>query len=320
MLCKAIVTSTCAKKHKISRQCHDKAHATCKKCEAEVRAQEKRRQRDHQLDEKRQARQRAYAAQLAELADEMEHQKRILKDQADERDQKQAIDQMNQDLRNLKEKAKQPPQQPASTHSSTEHSETVPHNASVSSDHSTTSRAPQASTTGSTTHDQSTAANQSDSEPDWDKSESRDDWAWQKKFEGVENEALDSLVSMIGLESVKQQFLAIKAKVDTTVRQNVSLKGERFGAALLGNPGTGKTTIARLYAQFLVKMGAIPGDHFIETSGSSLANDGVSACKAHIDAILNAGGGVLFVDEVSGSRCHSCQRLTLLGISISIRQ
>ena len=42
-----------------------------------------------------------------------------------------------------------------------------------------------------------------------------------------------------GLESVKQQFLAIKAKVDTVVRQNVSLKGERFGAALLGNPGTG---------------------------------------------------------------------------------
>jgi hypothetical protein len=39
---------------------------------------------------------------------------------------------------------------------------------------------------------------------------------------------------------VKQQFLSIKTKVDTVVRQNVSLKGERFGAALLGNPGTGE--------------------------------------------------------------------------------
>jgi DNA replication protein DnaC len=46
---------------------------------------------------------------------------------------------------------------------------------------------------------------------------------------------------LVGLESVKQQFLSIKAKVDTVVRQGVSLKGERFGAALLGNPGTGKT-------------------------------------------------------------------------------
>jgi hypothetical protein len=43
----------------------------------------------------------------------------------------------------------------------------------------------------------------------------------------------------LGLESVKERFLSIKTKVDTVVRQNVSLEGERFGAALLGNPGTG---------------------------------------------------------------------------------
>lgn len=41
---------------------------------------------------------------------------------------------------------------------------------------------------------------------------------------------------------MKEQFLAIKSKVDTVVRQNVSLKDERFGAALLGNPGTGETS------------------------------------------------------------------------------
>lgn len=46
-------------------------------------------------------------------------------------------------------------------------------------------------------------------------------------------------LSELGLESVKQKFLMIKAKVDTMVRQNASLKDERFGAALLGNPGTG---------------------------------------------------------------------------------
>jgi hypothetical protein len=55
--------------------------------------------------------------------------------------------------------------------------------------------------------------------------------------------------------------------------------------------------VARLYAKFLVKVGALPGDHFIESSGSSLANDGVSACKAHIDKLLQEGGGVLFIDE-----------------------
>jgi hypothetical protein len=44
------------------------------------------------------------------------------------------------------------------------------------------------------------------------------------------------------LETVKEKFLAIKSKVDTLVRQGVPLNGERFGAALLGNPGTGKGT------------------------------------------------------------------------------
>ena len=39
---------------------------------------------------------------------------------------------------------------------------------------------------------------------------------------------------------MKEKFLAIKNKVDTLVRQGVPLSGERLGAALLGNPGTGK--------------------------------------------------------------------------------
>jgi flagellar biosynthesis GTPase FlhF len=304
----AIVISTCAKQHKTSRECHDKANATCRKCEAEVRAQEKRRQRDHKLDKERQAKQRAYAARLAEIEDEIEHQKRVMKDQADDRDRQQAIDQKKQDLRNLKEKANHPSKQPSSTSTRPEPSTTAANSASTSHNDSTSPQASQASTNENSTNAPSTATDQNDSEPDWDKSEARDDWAWQKKFEGAENEALDSLVSMIGLESVKQQFLAIKAKVDTVVRQNVSLKGERFGAALLGNPGTGKTTIARLYAQFLVKVGAIPGDHFIESSGSALANDGVSACKAHIDTILEAGGGVFFVDEAYQRKQCPCMK------------
>jgi Cdc6-like AAA superfamily ATPase len=46
-----------------------------------------------------------------------------------------------------------------------------------------------------------------------------------------------------------------------------------------------------------VNVGALPGDHFFESSGSSLANDGVSVCKAHIDKILEEGGGVFLIDE-----------------------
>lgn len=59
----------------------------------------------------------------------------------------------------------------------------------------------------------------------------------------------------------------------------------------------GKTTVARLYAQFLTSIGVIPGLCFKEETGASLANAGVNGCRKIIDDILNDGGGVLFIDE-----------------------
>lgn len=59
----------------------------------------------------------------------------------------------------------------------------------------------------------------------------------------------------------------------------------------------GKTTVARIYAQFLTSLGVIPGSCFKEETGASLANAGVSGCKSIIDEIMNDGGGVLFIDE-----------------------
>jgi hypothetical protein len=46
-------------------------------------------------------------------------------------------------------------------------------------------------------------------------------------------------MDMIGLEDVKDKFLSIKIEVDTAVRQGLDMAGKRFGASLLGNPGTG---------------------------------------------------------------------------------
>lgn len=89
------------------------------------------------------------------------------------------------------------------------------------------------------------------------------------------------------------------------VRQGTSLNDERFSAALLGNCGTGKTTVARIYGKFLSSVGVLPGSHFIETTGSKLANGGINVCQKHLDDIMEQGGGVLFIDEayqlVSGS-------------------
>ncbi|KAH7390934.1 P-loop containing nucleoside triphosphate hydrolase protein [Phaeosphaeria sp. MPI-PUGE-AT-0046c] len=292
MDCKAIVVSQCPKNHKVVRKCHDKAGATCGKCKAEARAAEKRRQRDLKLDEERQANQRAYAARLAEIEGEIEHQKILLKDHVLEQDRQNALAQKKADLLKMKQRAQA---RNLETKHPTHQKQQKGPDAPVSPGTASSATAGASEPTSPSTSDKESETHQDP--PAWNESDAKDDWEEQKELWGAENEALDALMQMIGLETVKEQFLTIKNKIDTLVRQNVPLKGERFGAALLGNPGTGKTTVARLYASFLVKVGALPGDHFFESSGSSLANDGVSAVKKHIDKILEAGGGVFFIDE-----------------------
>lgn len=53
-------------------------------------------------------------------------------------------------------------------------------------------------------------------------------------------------MSMVGLEDIKDKFLAIKLEVDTAVRQSLDISHQRFGASLLGNPGTGKQLLFHL--------------------------------------------------------------------------
>lgn len=70
----------------------------------------------------------------------------------------------------------------------------------------------------------------------------------------------------------------------------------------------GKTTVARIWGEFLAKAGAIPGSEFKETSGAKLASDGIKGCEKLLEAIKGAGGGVLFIDEAyqltSGSHAN----------------
>jgi hypothetical protein len=70
-------------------------------------------------------------------------------------------------------------------------------------------------------------------------SQSQKDWERRKKVDGASNDAIDSIMELIGLEEVKEQVLSIYAKIEVTKRQGISLKDERFNIVLLGNPGTG---------------------------------------------------------------------------------
>ena len=55
--------------------------------------------------------------------------------------------------------------------------------------------------------------------------------------------------------------------------------------------------MARHYAKFLTSVDVLPGDEFVETTGSRLANDGIPGIKKKLEEVLKAGGGAIFIDE-----------------------
>ena len=226
--CHKIIESICSRNHRLSRPCFKK-DLTCRLCEAEDRRQELKRQRDHKLNVEREIEQKEYARQLTELQDEIAHQRRLLRDGSEQNEREKILQQHQQDLKSLKTTVgrtrcvsiKDPSQQITVNQAST------------------TAAPPDATPNSAPDVEQVAAEDKHKGSLDIQISSARDEWEHQKVFEGAKNEALDSLMGMVGLEDVKDKFLSIKSRVDTAVRQNVDMKDERFGAALLGNPGTG---------------------------------------------------------------------------------
>jgi hypothetical protein len=209
MECDVLVQFVCSQKHRSKRPC-SKSQAACAICAEEDRQRERIQRRNAQLDAERDAKRAAYALQLAENQAEIDHQRRILQDHREAEDSARALEQKKQDLAILKSTANNLERQGQS---------------------STKSQATSASKSSS----KKVAV---ENEEDW--SSAKKQWEHFKRYEGANNEALDDLMSMIGLEDVKDKFLAIKLEVDTAVRQGLDMSNKRFGASFLGNPGTGK--------------------------------------------------------------------------------
>lgn len=292
MTCTRIVKSKCPRGHSLSLPCAQ-ANSACRPCIQEDRIKERKRERDVKLEAERQRRQAAYSQQLAEAQDEVSHLKRRRHDELDNAQRTKIIEQYYQEIRDLKDPVKMA--QIVTEDKGARNAPTSPMLPGVVGEN-------EVNGTQNCKAGPCDTSKPRQAMPTQKTSKARSDWQHQKEYFNARNPDIDTLMDMVGLESVKEKFLAIKSKVDVSLRQNVDLSRERFGSVLLGNPGTGKTTVARLYARFLATVGVIPGQTFIETSGSSLASKGVSGCQKTIEQLLKDGGGVIFIDEAYSCR------------------
>lgn len=102
------------------------------------------------------------------------------------------------------------------------------------------------------------------------------------------------LDSLIGMKKAKEQLHNIAAIVKNRGADSLPC----LHTVLLGNPGTGKTELARCYANMLGDLGVIEPGKFIETDRSGLVGEyvGHTAQKTR-KVIERARGGMLFIDE-----------------------
>ena len=108
---------------------------------------------------------------------------------------------------------------------------------------------------------------------------------------------------LIGLGSVKKEIDKMLRMVEFNqqrIAKGLEPQEQSYHSVFLGNPGTGKTTVARLFGEVLFESGAFKSDEFklIEASEPDFISQNVGGTAQQTLALLEkAKGGVLFIDE-----------------------
>lgn len=121
------------------------------------------------------------------------------------------------------------------------------------------------------------------------------------RYTGELEDVKKEMESIVGLTEIKDYVFSLEEYYSVQKRRReAGLKAKEVNKHMIftGNPGTGKTTIARIISRYLKAIGVLSGGQLVEVSRADLVGKYVGHTAPLTNQVINSAiGGVLFIDE-----------------------